>query len=127
MARETFQYAVIRVVPRIEWEEFVNVGVIVFCRTRRFLAARTVEDCDRVRLLAPTADLTDVLAYLQAMCRVAAGEPDAGPIAALPPSERFGWLTAPSSTTVQTSPVHSGLCEDPQCTLDHLYARLIAQ
>ena len=100
--------------------------MIVFCRTRRFLAARIARDCDRVRLLTPNAELADVPAYLDAICRVAAGDPGAGPIAALPPSERFGWLTAPSSTTVQTSEVHSGLSEDPQRTLDHLFERLVA-
>jgi Protein of unknown function (DUF3037) len=125
VTREPFQYAVIRVVPCIEREEFVNVGVIVFCRQRGFLAVRVVEDWERVRLLAPAIELDQVQSYVAAITRVAAGEADAGPIAGLSQSERFGWLTAPSSTTVQTSPVHSGVSDDPAGTLDHLYERLI--
>ncbi len=126
MTREPFQYAVIRVVPMIERDEFVNVGVIVFCRTRGFLGVRLGYDAGRVRALAPGAELDGVEDYLSAMARVAEGDPAAGPLAALPQSERFGWLAAPSSTTVQTSPVHSGLCEDPQGTLDRLFERLVA-
>jgi hypothetical protein len=125
MQREPFQYAVIRVVPRIERDEFVNAGVIVFCRTRGFLGARVAFDEARVRALAPAADLSGVPDYLDAIVRVAAGDPDAGPIATLPPSERFGWLAAPSSTVVQTSAIHTGLSDDPQQTLDQLFARLV--
>jgi hypothetical protein len=126
VAREPFQYAVIRVVPRIEREEFVNVGVIVFARTRGFLSARVVSELDRVRSLGPEIDLEEVSAYLDAIVRVAAGAQDAGPIAALPPSERFGWLTAPSSTIVQTSTVHCGLSDDPTRTLQRLFERLVS-
>ena len=126
MAREPFQYAVIRVVPQIERDEFVNVGVIVFCRTRGFLGARVGFEPGRVRLLAPGIDLSAVPDYLDGIVRIAAGDPEAGPIAALPPSERFGWLAAPSSTVVQTSPIHTGLSDDPERTLDHLFERLVA-
>jgi hypothetical protein len=123
--REPFQYAVIRIVPRIERDEFVNAGVIVFCRTRGFLGARVAFDEARVRALAPGADLGGVPDYLDAIVRVAAGDAAAGPIAALPPSERFGWLAAPSSTVVQTSAIHTGLSDDPQQTLDQLFAQLV--
>jgi len=126
MDAEPFQYTVIRVVPCIERDEFINVGVIVFCRTRRYLAARIGYDPDRVHALAPNARLAGVRDYLEAITRIAAGDPDAGPIAELPQSERFGWLSAPSSTTVQTSPVHSGLSEDPARTLEHLFKRLVS-
>jgi hypothetical protein len=125
VARDPFQYAVIRVVPRIEREEFVNVGVIVFVRTRGFLSAHVASALDRVRWLGPEIDLEEVRAALDAIVRVAAGQPDAGPIAALPPSERFGWLTAPSSTVVQTSSVHCGLSDDPTRTLQRLFERLV--
>ena len=125
MPREPFQYAVIRIVPRIEREEFVNVGVIVFCRTRSYLAARVEFEPQRLSILAPGADLDQVPGHLDALVRVAAGDPDAGPIAQLPQSERFHWLVAPSSTVIQTSPVHSGLCEDPEHTLDHLMRSLV--
>ena len=125
MAREPFQYAVIRVVPSIPRQEFVNVGVIVFCRTRGFLEARLTLDRARLAALAPALDLDAVAAHLDALRRVAAGDPTAGPIAALPQSERFHWLVAPSSTTVQTSPVHSGLCESPAEVVDQLLAELV--
>ena len=126
MAPDPFQYAVLRLVPRIEREEFVNVGVIVFCRTRGFLRARVALDPRRIEALAPGFDLDAVREHLEARVRVAAGDPDAGPIAALPQSERFHWLVAPSSTVIQTSPVHSGLCEQPEELLDRLFAQLVA-
>lgn len=125
MAREPFQYAVVRVVPRIEREEFVNVGVIVFCRTRGFLGARVEFDLSRAAVLAPGASLVGVPEYLDAIVRVAAGDPAAGPIASLPQSERFGWLAAPSSTVIQSSPIHTGLSCDPAATLERLFEQLV--
>ncbi len=125
MAPEPFQYAALRLVPRVEREEFLNVGVIVFCRTRRFLRARVALDPRRIRAFAPDIDLDSVQEHLDARVRVAAGEPDAGPIAALPESERFHWLVAPSSTMIQTSSVHSGLCDEPEAVLDRLFAQLV--
>jgi hypothetical protein len=125
--RDPFQYAVIRIVPRIEREEFLNAGVILFCRTRRFLAVRYELDPERLAALDAGAHADPLREHLDGLVRVADGDPAAGPIAALPQSERFHWLVAPSSTMIQTSPVHSGLCEDPQATLDHLFARLVAR
>jgi hypothetical protein len=122
---EPFQYAVLRVVPRVEREEFVNVGVIVFCRTRRFLRARVSLDARRIQALARDVEVEAVQQHLEARVRVAAGDPGAGPIAALPQSERFHWLVAPSSTMIQTSSVHSGLCDDPEAVLDRLFAQLV--
>lgn len=126
MAPEPFQYAVVRLVPRVEREEFVNVGVIVFCRTRGFLRARVALDPRRIEALAPGFALETVREHLDARVRVAAGDPEAGPIAALPQSERFHWLVAPSSTVIQTSSVHSGLCEDPERVIDDLFTKLVA-
>jgi hypothetical protein len=126
MAPEPFQYAVIRVVPRVEREEFLNVGVILFCRTMSFLAARVALDPRRVELLSPGVDAQELAAHLDARVRTAAGEPDAGPIARMSQSERFHWLVAPSSTVIQTSPVHSGVCDDPAVTLDRLFDALVA-
>ncbi|MGH2835779.1 MAG: DUF3037 domain-containing protein [Solirubrobacteraceae bacterium] len=126
MAPEPFQYAVLRVVPRIEREEFVNAGVIVFCRTRRFLRARVALDPRRIRTWAPDTDLEALRGHLDARVRVAAGDADAGPIAALPQSERFHWLVAPSSTMIQTSSVHSGLCDEPEAVLERLFEQLVA-
>jgi DUF1365 family protein len=123
---DEFQYAIWRVVPDVERGEALNAGVVVFSRRRGFLAARSGLDDERLHALAPSADAGAVRRHLDALVRVAAGEPDAGPIAALPPSERFGWLTAASSTIVQPSPIHTGLCDDPQKLLDRLFARLVA-
>jgi hypothetical protein len=125
VAREPFQYAVLRVVPDVEREEFVNVGVIVFCRTRRYLSARIDLDSERIHSLDPQLELDDVEHHLACRVRVAAGDSDGGPIASLPQSERFHWLVAPSSTTIQASPVHTGLCDDPEEMLDHLMRRLV--
>lgn len=125
MTRDPFQYAVVRVVPRIDRGEFVNAGVIMFCRTRGYLVARIELDEHRLGALRPATPLETLHDHLDTLVRVAAGEQDAGPIARLPQSERFHWLVAPSSTVIQTSPVHSGLCEDPDETLDHLVQTLV--
>ena len=125
MEREPFQYAIVRIVPSVPRQEFVNAGVIVFCRTRGFLEAKVALHPERLAALAPQADRPAIAAHLDALVQVAAGDPAAGPIAALPQSERFHWLVAPSSTTVQTSPVHSGLSDDPAMTLAQLFAELV--
>ena len=125
MPPSPFQYAIVRVVPRVERGECVNAGVVLFCRPRRFLAARVALDATRVRALAPEADLEAVRGHLDAFVRIAAGDPQAGPMAALPPSERFHWLVAPSSTVIQCSPVHTGLTDDPPGELERLVARLV--
>lgn len=121
-----FQYAIWRVVPSVERGEALNVGVVVYCRRRRFLKARVRIDADRLRALSPDLDIAAVQAHLDGMVRVADGDPAGGAIAALPQSERFGWLTATSSTIVQPSPIHTGLCADPQAVLDRLFTRLVA-
>jgi hypothetical protein len=123
--RESFQYAVVRVVPRVERGECLNVGVVLFSRRHRFLAARTELDDAALLAMAPDCDPAEVRAHLETLERVAAGEPAGGPIAALEASERFHWLTAPSSTMVQTSPVHTGLTADPAAELEHLFSRLV--
>lgn len=123
--REPFEYAVVRVVPRIERGEFLNAGVIVFSRPHRFLAARVHLDVERLRALSPDCDPEAVRPHLETFVAIAAGAPDAGPIARLPAPERFHWLVAPSSTIVQPSEVHTGLTDDPARTLDQLLARLV--
>jgi hypothetical protein len=120
-----FQYAIVRVVPHVERGECVNAGVVLFCRPLRFLAGRVELDDARVRALAPDADLDALRGHLDALVRIAAGEPAAGPIAALPASERFHWLVAPSSTVIQCSPVHTGLTDDPAGELERLMAQLV--
>jgi hypothetical protein len=120
-----FQYAIVRVVPRVERGECLNAGVVLFCRARRFLEARTALDEERLRALDPDADLDAIRAHLDAFARVAAGDPAAGPMAELPASERFHWLVAPASTMIQCSPVHTGFADDPAAELEKLVARLV--
>ena len=125
MPREPFQYAVIRVVPRVERGEFVNAGVILFCRTRGFLEARIELDESRLQALGTEVPVDELRDHLEALVRIAAGDEGAGAIASLPQSERFHWLVAPSSTVIQTSPVHSGLTDDPSETLERLLCELV--
>jgi hypothetical protein len=124
-ARSPFSYAVIRVVPRVERGERFNAGVVLFCRQHEFLAVRVSLDEHRLRALAPELSADDLRCHLEALAKVARGDADGGPVAALPRSERFGWLVAPSSTIVQPSSVHTGLSDDPQRTLDQLFAELV--
>jgi hypothetical protein len=123
---DAFQYAIWRVVPSVERGEALNVGVVVYCRRRQFLAARVLVDDARLRALSPGLDVAAIRRHLDGMVRIAAGDAAGGAIAAMPQSERFGWLTAASSTIVQPSPIHTGLCGDPQAVLDRLYTRLVA-
>lgn len=125
MATHPFQYAVVRVVPRVERGESLNAGVILLCRPKRFLAARVALDASRLRALAPDVDPATIETHLQGIVRIARGDGDAGPIAALGQGERFHWLVAPSSTVIQPSEVHTGLCDDPAEELEHLFGRLV--
>ncbi|MDX2086949.1 MAG: DUF3037 domain-containing protein [Kofleriaceae bacterium] len=123
--RDSYDYAIIRVVPRVERGELVNAGVIVSCPTRDFLGAKLALDPARLRALDPSIDIAEVDAALAAIPWIAAADPRGGPIALLPRSERFHWLVAPRSAIIQTSPVHTGLCDDPTAALDQLLARLV--
>lgn len=120
-APSSFEYAVVRVVPRVEREEFVNAGVILYCRALDFLGARVELDAGRLRALWPEVDLELVGQHLAAIPRICAGSPEGGPIARLSRRDRFNWLTSPRSTTIQVSPVHAGLCEEPARTLEELF------
>jgi hypothetical protein len=115
----------VRVVPRVDREEFVNAGVLLWCRERDFLAARVELDAARVRALFPGADLALLEEHLAAVPRICAGGPEAGPIGRLAPGERFRWLAAPRSTVVQVGPVHTGLCDDPERALDRLMDAMV--
>jgi hypothetical protein len=123
--RSPFAYAVVRVVPRVERGERINAGVIVYCRQRDFLAARVALDEARLAALDSSVSAPKVREHLDALVRIADGDPAAGPIAALPASERFGWLVAPSSTIIQTSAAHTGLTADPRKTLESLFTGLV--
>jgi hypothetical protein len=120
-----FEYAVLRVVPRVERGEYMNAGVVLYCREARFLDARVHLDPERLRAFAPDLDHDAVMKHLEAAKKVCAGGPEAGEIGALPMGQRFGWLAAPRSTVVQPSPVHTGLTEDPKEALEHLMRKMV--
>ena len=122
---QPFAYALLRVVPRLERGERLNVGVALFCRRDDFLELRTHLDAERLAALAPDLDPEPLRSRLDALCRVVAGDPAGGAVAALEPSERFGWLVAPSSTIIQPSDVHTGMTDDPRATLDRLFHTLV--
>jgi hypothetical protein len=124
-ALSSFDYAIIRVVPRVEREEFINVGVILYCLTRRFLGASVELDARRLQALAPDLDVELVRDHLEAIPHLCAGSKAGGPIGQLPQKERFHWLVAPRSTMLQTGPVHSGLCTEPTQALEHLMQRMV--
>lgn len=124
--KHVFEYAVVRVVPRVEREEFLNVGVVVYCRAQGFLQVRWTLPAERLRAFSrELPDLAELAERLRAFERICRGRPDGGPIGQLGLAERFRWLTATRSTVVQTSPVHPGLCEDAPTTLNQLYAHLV--
>lgn len=120
-----FDYAVIRVVPRVERGEFVNAGVIVFSRTARFLDCRLGLDASRLHAIDAAIDAEIVQNYLDTIPKICAGGAEAGPIGMLSQSERFHWLVAPRSTIIQTSPVHSGVHADLAAALEQLFAKLV--
>jgi hypothetical protein len=124
-ALASYDYASVRVVPRVDREEFVNAGVILFCLAQDFLGARVHIDERRLRALSPDLDIELVRRHLEAIPKICAGHADAGPIAALSRRERFHWLVAPRSTMVQVSPVHSGISESPEEALEDLFRRLV--
>jgi hypothetical protein len=124
-ARSSFDYAVVRVVPRVDRGELINAGVILFCLERDFLAARVDMNEPRLRALWPETDLDLVRQHLEAIPRICAGSPEGGPIARLTLRERFRWLVAPRSTIIQVSPVHAGLCDHPERALDELFRQMV--
>jgi hypothetical protein len=125
--RAAFEYSVIRIVPRVEREEFINAGVILFCKLRRFLGARVHLDDARLLALDPLADVACIREQLDLIPLIAAGGTAAGEFERLSAAERFRWLVSPRNTVIQPSPVHPGLCGDPQAALDHIYDRLVSR
>jgi hypothetical protein len=123
--RYPFDYAIVRVVPRVDRGEFLNAGVILFSSTAAFLDARIECDRERLQVLAPGIDVALVESYLDTIPKVCAGGEDSGSIGNLTQRERFHWLVAPRSTIIQTSPVHSGVHEDLKAALDGLFVRLV--
>ncbi|MEA2192449.1 MAG: hypothetical protein QOI73_2570 [Solirubrobacteraceae bacterium] len=125
-AAQPFAYAVLRVVPSVQRGERLNAGVVLFCRTHDFLDLRTKLDPARLAALAPDLDPEPVRSRLEALRLIVCGDPAGGALAALEPSERFGWLAAPSSTIIQASDVHTGMTTDPGATLERLFEQLVA-
>ena len=123
--RSPYQYAIIRVVPHVERGEAVNVGVVLLCRSDGFVGARTQLDQARLKAIAPDADIASIERHLEAIERVAAGDPRGGPMARLTTAERFHWLVSPASTIIQPSEVHTGLTDDPSAELDRLFEVLV--
>lgn len=124
-ALSSFDYAVLRVVPRVEREEHVNAGVVLFCLGRDFLQARVEVNEPRILALWPGTDVELVRAHLESIPKICAGSPDGGPIARLSPRERFHWIVAPRSTIIQVSPVHTGLCESPERAIEELFRQMV--
>ena len=121
-ALSSYDYAIIRVVPYVERGEFVNAGVILFCRTQRYLAARIDLDTKRLLALAPHLDIELIQANLATIPKICEGQ---GEIGRLDLPERFHWLVAPRSTIIQVSPVHTGICADPEESLEHLMDTMV--
>ncbi|MCB0209818.1 MAG: DUF3037 domain-containing protein [Anaerolineae bacterium] len=122
-APSSFDYAVIRIVPHVERGEFINVGIILFCRTRRFLGAIVELNRQRLAALAPHFDIDKAAAHLELIPHIAEG--NSSPIGRLDQAERFHWLVTPRSTSIQVSEVHTGLCYDPQSALEHLIEKMV--
>lgn len=121
-----FEYAVIRIVPRVEREEFINVGVVMYCKKPAFLEMRFSLDNNRLSSLYPQLDPRELQCHLKAFKDICEGKADAGPISALDVASRFRWLTAKRSTVVQSSAVHPGFCKAPAETLQRLFDQLVA-
>ena len=120
-----FEYAILRVVPRVERGECINAGVVLYSQDEKFLDARIHLAPGRLLALDPTADLEAVQAHLEAVHPVCAGSDEAGAVGRMPKRERFGWLVAPRSTVVQPSTVHTGLTDDPAAELEHLLRSMV--
>lgn len=123
--RHLFEYAVIRVVPRVEREEFLNVGVILYCSKQKFLRTMFEINEEKLKILSQDTDIQEINAYLRSFEKICKGGKEGGPIGQVPIAERFRWLTAVRSTVVQASPVHPGLCINAQDTLENLFSRLV--
>jgi len=123
--RHAFDYALVRVVPRVERGEFLNAGVIVFCSTLAYLDARVELDRERLLMLHPSIDLDLVQSYLEAIPKICAGGSEEGSIGSLPQRARFHWLVSPRSTVIQTSEVHAGVSDDPKAALENLFEKLV--
>ncbi len=126
-SRSPFEYAVVRIVPDIEREEFLNAGLILFCRPRQYLRARTTLDTDALGAVHADSDVEAIGEQLRFLEAVAAGTLDAAPFTSMSQSERFHWLTTPRSTLIQPGPLHAGMSDDPDATFDYLFGLLVSR
>jgi hypothetical protein len=124
-APNSYDYALIRLVPSVERGECLNIGVILFCRTLDFLGARIYLNAERALALSPDLDLAAVQQQLDTIVRICEGGPEAGSLGKLSQSERFHWLVSPRSTIIQISPTHEGVCDDPEAALEHLFKTMV--
>lgn len=120
-----FEYAVLRLVPRVEREEFINAGVVLYCPKQKFLWCKYELNESRIKAICPETDIDEMKQLLFVFQQVCSGNHDAGPIAHLPMSGRFRWLTATRSTILQTSKVHTGLCKDPVAAIEHIFRQQV--
>lgn len=123
--KHLYEYAVVRVVPHVEREEFINVGVVLYCGRKKFLQVRFQLNDAKVHALCAKTDVDNIRSYLDSFEKICKAAKDGGPIAQLPPAERFRWLTATRSTVVQCSKVHPGYCTDPEEKLERLFGQLV--
>lgn len=121
-----FEYAVIRIMPRVEREEFVNAGIVLYCKSRQFLHVLYEVNAEKIKSLCIKCDVEELSAHLKAFALIAAGDKSAGPIAQLDTASRFRWLTAQRSTILQTSKVHPGFCDDPMQMTQKLFEQLVS-
>jgi Protein of unknown function (DUF3037) len=126
-APNSYDYALIRLVPSVERGECLNVGVLLFCRTLSFLGTRIHLNATRALALSPDLDLTAIQQQLDTIMHICEGGPEAGPLGKMSQSERFHWLVSPRSTIIQISPVHEGVCDDPETALEHLLKTMVLQ
>ena len=124
-AKETYEYAIIRLVPRVEREEFLNVGVILYSKPHRYLDMRFELNAERIAAFAPEVDIQEIEQYLKGWVAVCKGAPHGGRIGQLEQHLRFRWLVAARSTILQSSRTHPGVCEEPAAVLDHLFGQLV--
>jgi len=122
-----FEYAVIRMVPHVEREEFLNIGIVLYCASQKFLRAKFELDKERLKVLCEKLDFEELKEHVTSFERICAGGKDAGPIGILSMPERFRWLTATRSTILQTSKVHPGLCDDASEMLERLFVQLVSR
>jgi hypothetical protein len=120
-----FEYAVLRIVPRVEREEFINTGVVLYCPKQKFLQCKYLLDEERLKAICAKSDAKEIARYLHAFAQICLGNKSAGPIAELPLAGRFRWLTATRSTILQTSKVHTGLCADAAAMLEHIFRQQV--